>query len=183
MLIETFFNDLRIGLRVLIKEESFCALAVVVLALGKAFNTGLVEPLIKTFTPRELRASPEIADAALTNRFRMTFSGTSRIEIDGHAYQDDHDRPNVNFENVTDGYFAALGVTLHEGRDFNRDDADLKQPVAIVNAGFGQKYFPHQSAVGRRFRTVGNNGTLFGPWRTIIRVVADVPGIPPLSST
>src|SRR5688572_12897794 len=34
MIIETFAQDLRIGLRVLIKEKGFCALAVFVLALG-----------------------------------------------------------------------------------------------------------------------------------------------------
>ncbi len=34
MLAETFIRDLRIGFRVLVKEKSFCALAVVVLALG-----------------------------------------------------------------------------------------------------------------------------------------------------
>src|ERR1051325_5217133 len=34
MFIETFTQDLRIGLRVLIKEKGFCALAVIVLALG-----------------------------------------------------------------------------------------------------------------------------------------------------
>src|SRR6202162_6279972 len=34
MVAETFGQDLRIGLRVLIKEKSFCALAVTVLALG-----------------------------------------------------------------------------------------------------------------------------------------------------
>src|SRR6266849_5884571 len=34
MIAETFRRDLRIGLRVLVKERSFCALAVIVLALG-----------------------------------------------------------------------------------------------------------------------------------------------------
>src|SRR4051812_5713873 len=34
MLLESFAQDLRIGLRVLVKEKGFCALAVSVLALG-----------------------------------------------------------------------------------------------------------------------------------------------------
>ena len=34
MIAETFSQDIRIGLRVLVKEKSFCALAVIVLALG-----------------------------------------------------------------------------------------------------------------------------------------------------
>src|SRR5678816_2167574 len=34
MFFESFFQDLRIGLRVLVKEKSFCFLAVLVLALG-----------------------------------------------------------------------------------------------------------------------------------------------------
>jgi hypothetical protein len=33
-MIETFFQDLRIGLRVLVKDKGFCAIAVTVLALG-----------------------------------------------------------------------------------------------------------------------------------------------------
>ncbi len=120
----------------------------------------------------QLRASPEIEYAALTNRFRMTFAGVTRIEIDGRSYATDTDRPNVNFENVSDGFFATLGLKLREGRDFTHEENDLKQPVAIVTAKFAQKYFPDGSAVGRRFRTAANNGTLFGPWRTIVGVVA-----------
>ncbi len=123
---------------------------------------------------RSLRGSAEIADVALTSRMRMAFSGNGRIEIEGREYKEDRDRPNVNIENVSDGYFATLGVKLREGRDFNADDLDAKQPVAIVTAGFAQKYHSDQSAIGRRFRTVGNNGQLVGPWRTIVGVVADV---------
>jgi putative ABC transport system permease protein len=124
---------------------------------------------------RELRASPDFDGAALTNRFRMTFSGFGKIEIEGHAYKtDDSDRPNANFEQVSEGFFSTLGAKILEGRDFNDDDTDMKLPVAIVNAPFAQKHFGTQSAIGRRFRTVGNNGQLFGPWRTIIGVVSNV---------
>ncbi|HVS51726.1 MAG TPA: ABC transporter permease [Opitutaceae bacterium] len=121
---------------------------------------------------REVRANPEIDSAALTNRFRMTFSGANKIEIEGRSYKtDDSDRPNANFEQVTEGYFQTLGARVVEGRDFSLDDTDSKLPVAIVNAAFARKYFGPESALGRRFRTVGNSGTLFGPWRTIVGVV------------
>jgi putative ABC transport system permease protein len=125
---------------------------------------------------RELRASPEIEFASLSNRLRMAFTNTgpARIEIEGRAYKDDKDRPNVNVENISDGYFETLGMKLREGRDFNGDDTDARQPVAIVNAGFAAKYWPGQSALGRRFRTAANNGQLFGPWRTVVGVVSDV---------
>ncbi len=131
---------------------------------------------------RELRADPEFSKAALTNRFRMTFSGNARIEIEGRTYPTDEDRPNTNFEQVTDGYFATLGAPLLEGRDFSLDDNDARRPVAIVNAGFARKHFGREGAVGRRFRTVANNGQLFGPWRTIVGVVSDVRMLGPFNN-
>ena len=130
---------------------------------------------------RELRASPEIESVALTTRQRMVFPGFARIEIEGRDYVEDRDRPQVCYEQVTDGYFATLGIKLLEGRDFTTEDADIKQPVAIVNAGFAKKHFGRESALGRRFRTVGNNGKLFGPWRTIVGVVGDSRVPPPFS--
>ena len=131
---------------------------------------------------RELRSDPEFAAAALTNRFRMSFSGTARIEIEGQAYKTDEDRPNTNFEQVTDGYFATLNARILEGRDFALDDNDGKLPVAIVDALFARKHYGRESAVGRRFRTVGNNGQLFGPWRTIVGVVQDVRMLGPFNN-
>ncbi len=120
---------------------------------------------------RELRASTDFDAAALTNRRQMTFSGFGPIEIEGRVYKTETDRPNANFEQVSDGYFATLGAKILEGRDFQDDDTDAKLPIAIVNAAFAHKYFGNESALGRRFRTVGNNGQLFGPWRTIVGVV------------
>ncbi len=131
---------------------------------------------------RELRADPEFDGAALTNRFRMSFSGFAPIEIEGKAYATDSDRPNANFEQVSEGYFGTLAVKLLEGRDFALDDSDAKLPVAIVNAAFARKHFGTQSAVGRRFRTVGNNGQLFGPWRTIVGVVPTIRMLGPFNN-
>jgi putative ABC transport system permease protein len=132
---------------------------------------------------RELRSDPAFADAALTNRFRMAFSGFCPIEIEGRTYATESDRPNANFEQVSDGYFGTLGVRVVSGRDFTLDDADSRLPVAIVNVAFARKHFGNESPIGRRFRTVGNGGQLFGPWRSIIGVTADIRMLGPFDNT
>ena len=131
---------------------------------------------------RELRANSAIESVAFSNRFQMVFSGNGPVELEGKQYKSDKDRAVTNFENVTDGYFATTGQKLLEGRDFTMADNDVKLPVAVVNATFARKHFGNESPLGRRFRTVGNNGTLFDPWRTIIGVVSDVRMLGPFNS-
>jgi putative ABC transport system permease protein len=133
---------------------------------------------------RELRTDPAFEAASLTTRFRgsFAFAGPTAIEIEGRTYKTDKDRPNASVENVYDGYFATLGQKLREGRDFNTDDNDTRQPVAIVNAFFAQKFFGRESALGRHFRTVDNTGQIFGPWRTIIGVVSNVRMVGPFNN-
>jgi predicted permease len=123
---------------------------------------------------RELRASPQFDSVALTNRFRMVFSGAGPVEIEGRSYATDEDRIVTQFESVSPGYFATLRVPLREGRDFTDEDSDQRQPVAIVNGIFARRHFGNESPLGRRFRTTQPNGTTPGPWRVIIGVAGDV---------
>ena len=122
---------------------------------------------------RELRADSQMAAAALSSRLRMTFSNTGPVqyEINGVAYKDERDRPTGTSETVSDGYFASLGLRLREGREFNENDDDQRQPVAIVTATFARKHFGTASALGRQVR-------LYNPaqpeaWRTIVGVAPD----------
>ncbi len=133
---------------------------------------------------RELRASAELEHVALTNRLRMAFTitGPAAIEIEGREYKEDRDRPNVNVESVSPGYFDTLGLKLLAGRDFTEEDDDSKLPVAIVNAGFAKALFGSDNPVGRRFRTYGANGRNSGAWRTIVGVVSDVRMIGPFNN-
>ncbi len=132
----------------------------------------------KVFYDRLLRQLSDGSDydgAALTNRFRMAFSGSVPIEIQGQVYRDKQDRHAASFEQVTGGFFGVLGQKVVEGRTFNDQDSDDRQPVAIVNAAFARKYFGTSSALGRRFRTYGGNtDAQAGPWRTIVGVVSTV---------
>ena len=123
---------------------------------------------------RELRTYPEFEAVALTNRFRMVFSGFGAIEIEGRTYADKKDRPNTNFEQVTGGFFDVIGQRLLAGRTFGDDDLDSKLPVAVVNAAFAKKHFGLESPLGRRFRTVDGSTNRPGPWRSIVGVVSDV---------
>ena len=142
-------------------------------AARKAFYDRLIQ---------EFAGVSEFESVALTNRFRMVFSGNGPIEIDGRQYQENRDRPIANFEQVTGGFFAVTGQQLLEGRTFTTDDLDTRQPVAIVNSAFARKHFGNESALGRRFRTVANNGQQPGPWRTIVGVVSTIRMMPPFNA-
>ena len=133
----------------------------------------------KVFYDRMLQQfenDPEFESVALTNRFRMVFSGSSPIEIEGRQYRDKGDRTTANFEQVTGSFFSVTGQKLLEGRTFGIDDLDARQPVAVVNAAFAKKHFGTESALGRRFRTATPDGNAqkAGPWRTIVGVVTTV---------
>lgn len=130
----------------------------------------------------QLAAVPEFQSVAYTNRFRMTFSGNGPIEIEGRQYVGPHSRPLANFEQVTGSFFVTLGQRMLEGRTFTDQDLDARQPVAIVNAAFVEKYFGHRSAVGLRFRTASADGSQPGPWRTIVGVVSTVRMLGPFNN-
>jgi predicted permease len=123
---------------------------------------------------RELRATPQFESVALTNRFRMVFSGNGPVEIEGKAYKTDSERTQAEFENITPGYHAVLGQKLLEGRELSEEDSEQKLPVAVINATFARIHFGKESPLNRRFRTINQNGTQPGPWRIVVGVVADV---------
>jgi predicted permease len=121
---------------------------------------------------RSLRANPAFVDAAMSDRFRMTFANFGQYEVDGQTYVTDRDRPRGNSESISDGYFSSLGLKILEGRDFTIEESDTKQPVAIVNASFARKYFGNQSALGHQVRRF--NPAKQEPWRMIVGVAPDM---------
>jgi ABC-type antimicrobial peptide transport system permease subunit len=50
---------------------------------------------------------------------------------------------------ISPGFFAALGVPIIEGRDFNQLDGQIKDPVVIVSQTLAQRMFPNQDALNR----------------------------------
>jgi putative ABC transport system permease protein len=130
----------------------------------------------------ELSANPEFEAVALTNRFRMVFSGSGPVEIEGKVYQDKKDRTNANFEQITPGFFDVTNQKLLEGRRFTENDLDSTLPVAIVNAAFAKKHFGSASALGRRFRAMDGNTLRAGPWRTVVGVATTIRMLGPFNN-
>lgn len=111
-----------------------------------------------------IEALPGVDTAAAADHLPLDGGQSlSLIEVEGHGFD-----PKTSFESrmVTPRYFAAMGIPLLEGRDFNDRDAGGSAPVIIVSRSFARHYFPGKSALGRRVHTSG--------WRTIVGVVADV---------
>jgi putative ABC transport system permease protein len=73
---------------------------------------------------------------------------------------------------ITDGYFAAMGVPVLRGREFETADGASAAPVAIVSRAMAEHYWPGQDAVGKRIKRRTRDSPF--PWMTVVGVVGDV---------
>jgi putative ABC transport system permease protein len=78
-----------------------------------------------------------------------SFGPGFEFSADGHVRAPGEDYPRARFRNVSPGFFAALGVPIVAGRDFNDSDRKNSEPVVIVSETLAQRMFPHQDAVNR----------------------------------
>jgi putative ABC transport system permease protein len=74
---------------------------------------------------------------------------------------------------VSPGFFAAMGIKLHAGRDFSVDDRRGSPPVAIVNRAFARLYLAGKDPLTVQFTAGYPNIDPKTVW-TIIGVVDDV---------
>jgi putative ABC transport system permease protein len=68
---------------------------------------------------------------------------------EGHVKGNHDEDPRAQLRAVSPGFFAALGVPLIEGRDFNDDDRRGGEPVVIVSHSLAQQMFPGQDPLNR----------------------------------
>jgi putative ABC transport system permease protein len=75
-----------------------------------------------------------------------------QFSADGHVHASGVEDPRAQSRTISPGFFAALGVPIIAGRDFNAlDDQNNKnqEPVVIVSQTLAQRMFPNQDAVNR----------------------------------
>jgi predicted permease len=73
-----------------------------------------------------------------------------QFTAEGYQKVDGEEDPRGRFRTVSPGFFAALGVPVIAGRDFNEGDRRDAEKVVIVSQSLAQRMFPNQDAVNRR---------------------------------
>src|SRR5712672_24276 len=67
------------------------------------------------------------------------------------------DDSHVNFDPISPGYFATLGVPLLAGREFTDGDGPGKTKVAVISEAMAKKYFVGRNPIGLHFAFGGGN--------------------------
>ena len=100
-----------------------------------------------------------------------------QFSVEGRAKENGEDDPRSKFRSVSPGFFAALGIPIVAGRDFEDTDRDGTEKVVIVSQSLAQRMFPNQDAVNRHLmwtdRVMRFIGINTEP-RRIVGIVADI---------
>jgi predicted permease len=120
--------------------------------------------------PERLRGLPGVESVTAVSTLPVT-PGESYGEVSVEGAPPFDGRPAASFRRVLPGYFAAMGIPILQGRDFDDRDDGRGGFVVIVNRGLAQRLWPGQDPIGRRMKVgpVENE-----PWLTVVGVVGDV---------
>src|SRR5438874_2750162 len=184
----TVFRDLKIGLRVLIKEKGFCALAVVVLALGIAGVTTMfsvvngvmlrgfsfpngdrlvslnfIDPTSATFFGVNGQISSMDFEELLPQQKSFdaltAYLNGSTVNVTVNGHPE-----RYTGAYVTENFLRSLGVVPMMGRDFTAgDNASGAGKVAIIGYGTWQRDFGGTAdIIGKGVRINGKPATVVG---------------------
>ena len=101
---------------------------------------------------RRIDALPGVSETAFGNVVPWRDAGyVFQFSGDGHAHAANVEDPRAQWRSISPGFFAALGVPMIAGRDFNALDNQNSnaEPVVIVSQTLAQRMFPNQDAVNR----------------------------------
>jgi putative ABC transport system permease protein len=77
---------------------------------------------------------------------------TSVYIVEGRPVPAQADLPSSLFNTAEPGYFQTMQIPLLAGRYFTEADTDSSTPVAIVNESMARKWWPNESALGKRIK-------------------------------
>ena len=128
--------------------------------------------MVKAYTDvaRRLRESPGIqAAGGVTGLPLASTRGDWGIRIEGRPLVSGRSGLAADWQVITPGYFEALGTAVRAGRLFTDADRADTMAVIVINETMAKKFWPGESAIGRRLTMGGGNN-----WITVVGIVADI---------
>jgi hypothetical protein len=114
-----------------------------------------------------VRRLPDVQSAALATTLPLggvmwgTGVRTREMPEDGTV--------SANFSNVSENYFATLGLPLLRGRDFTEGETGFSTPVVIVNETLARSLWPTGNAIGQSLKIAEPDQ----PWREVVGIARD----------
>jgi macrolide transport system ATP-binding/permease protein len=103
-----------------------------------------------------IRQLPSVESASLNRVFPFSYNPYSSAPIEVDGYQPaPNEQPTVEYNQVTEEYFATIGIPIVSGREFVRTDDENSPPVAVINETMARKYWSGKDPVGQRLKVKG----------------------------
>jgi putative ABC transport system permease protein len=119
-----------------------------------------------------LQTVPEIESAAIVrtlpygNGHHVVQLGVEGVPVEKGEYR------AAQLETVSPDYFSLMRIPLREGRMLGERDAAESLPAAVVSERMARRYWPGQSALGRRIKAGAADSD--NPWLTVVGVVGEI---------
>jgi macrolide transport system ATP-binding/permease protein len=184
-----FFNDLKYGVRMLVKSPGFSLVAILSLALGIGANTAIFS-LVNALLLRPLPvADPASLVVVSTTDQRnpgnlplshlnfkdlraqnAVFSDMAAITFNQVNYSHGQESEQVPVQIVTANYFSMLGAEPALGRGFRPEEETQVTPVTVISHGFWE-------------RSLGSDPNAVGKTITLNRTPYTILGVAPKNFT
>jgi putative ABC transport system permease protein len=174
MMMGTLWQDLRYGVRMLVKHPGFAAAAVLTLALGIGANTAifsvvnavLLRPLPYSEPERllTLRRNESLPDLEDIKAQSQSFESLGAVNVRPLDYTGEAEPLQVQAALVNADLFRALGVPAEIGRTITpAEDKIGGERVVVLSHNFWQRHFGGDRGVlGRTIPLSGNSYTVVG---------------------
>ncbi|MEK6323113.1 MAG: ABC transporter permease [Acidobacteriota bacterium] len=117
-----------------------------------------------------VRALPGVEHAGMSDFVPLTMNiNSNSIFVEGAPQERGANIPQAMTSRASPGFIPALGAEVLEGRDFTEQDGDTRPRAAVVNETFARRFWPGQSALGKRFSFEG----AAGPWIEVVGLMRD----------
>src|SRR5205085_1065118 len=191
MMLESFNQDVRVGLRVILKDKVFCILAILVLALGiggamtqfavvnaivlrgfsfphpeQLVSVGLIDPKASdqnnNFGVGNIPTAQDYEDLKASQKSFSMMAGYLAGSTINVTYKDRPQRYTGGY--VTEDFFKIIGVSPVLGRDFTAaDNKPGAEKVAILGDEIWRRDFnADPNIVGQGIRINGKAATIIG---------------------